>query len=259
MGRNTMGDGKTQLPVIQSGPMAGQLDINALVGQLVDQQKTYVYDTLKLPSGGTVSSTPYRMFQAAIGQPDPYNGGLTKTELETNMTTGGQFSPPTDFILNNIGFYLLPNDTLFDIEQIVNFCWFEFKILKKTMWMGHLQRHPSGMGLYGVSTKTSESIWNNGVPEPNKVWHFGDWKKYIPPQVQFSVNIYFPETYAQYYNTSGTNGAATNIPADIQAKLLDTGVISSASTLPTLLRQGQGGSGIQMICILNGLSNGPVQ
>ena len=80
LGRNTMGDGKTPLPVVQQGPLAGSLDVNALVGQLVDQQTTYVYDTYKLPSGGTMPQQPVRLFQTPIGQPDPYNGGIPKTE-----------------------------------------------------------------------------------------------------------------------------------------------------------------------------------
>jgi hypothetical protein len=254
-----MADGKTPLPVIQSGPLAGQLDINALVGQLVDQQKTYVYDTLKIPAGSTVAAQPYRMFQVPIGQPDPYNGGIVKTEQETNMTTGGQFAPPVDFILNNLGFYFLLGNQLFDIEQITNFGWFEFRIIKKVMWMGHLQRHPSGMGYTGFSTQANEASWLNGVAEPSKVWHFGDWKKYIPPQVQFSLNLNFTETYDNFFNVTGQGGSALNIPADIQAKLLDTGVIANAQTRPTLQRQSQGGSGIQLLCIMNGISNGAVQ
>jgi hypothetical protein len=258
LGKNTMGDGKTPLPVVQTGPLAGSLDVNALVGQLVDQQKTYVYDTYKLPSGGTMPQQPVRMFQTPIGQPDPYNGGIPKTEQETNMSVGGQFSPPTDFILNNLGFYFLLGNQLFDIEQITNLVWFEFRILKKVLWMGHLQRHPSGMGYSGQSNVHGDHSWLNGVAEPQKVWHFGDWKKYIPPQVQFSLTLNSNVTYDNYYNVTGQNGAATNIPADIQTKLIATGQ-ATASSRPTLQTQAQGGNGIQLLVILNGISNGPVQ
>jgi hypothetical protein len=153
----------------------------------------------------------------------------------------------------------LLGNQLFDIEQITNFGWFEFRIIKKVMWMGHLQRHPSGMGITGVTQRANEVSWLNGVAEPSKVWHFGDWKKYIPPQVQFSLNLNFTETYDNYFNVTGQGGAATNIPADIQAKLLDTGIIANAQTRPTLQRQSQGGSGIQLLCVMNGISNGAVQ
>jgi hypothetical protein len=260
LGRNTMADGKTPLPIIQTGPMAGQLDINALVGQLMSQQKTYAYDTLKIPSGSTVAQQPYRLFQTPIGQPDPYNGGIVKTEQETNLSTGGQFSPPTDFILNNLGFYFLAGNQLFDISQICNLGWFEFKVMKKTWWMGHLVRHPSGMGLSGQSNVSGDHMILNGVAEPSKVWHFGDWKLYIPPQVQFSLTLNFTETYDNFYNVTGQGGAATNIPADIQAKIITPAVnAATSSSRPTLLPQSAGGTGIQLLVVMNGISNGPVQ
>lgn len=222
---------------------SGQLDINALIGQMVDRRKTYVYDTLKLAPGATVSNTPYRFFQNPLGQPDPYNGNLTKTELETNMTDTGKFNPPYDMILMNLGFLFYGD--LFDILQIVKLGWFEFKILEKTQWMGHMWRHPPGAGFTGFSTKTSESFWNNGVPKPDAVWMFGDYKKYIPPTVKFSLTLNFPETYNSYYNS--------NLPADVTAKL---GAIGAS--LPTLVAAANGGNGVQMIAFMNGLSDGPV-
>src|SRR5437868_3315231 len=94
LGKSTTGRG-TPIPV----DSRGNLDINALIGQMVDRRKTYVYDTLKLPPGATVASTPYRFFQTPIGQPDPYNNNAVKTELETNMVSTGMFNPPYDMII----------------------------------------------------------------------------------------------------------------------------------------------------------------
>ncbi|HXU79237.1 MAG TPA: hypothetical protein VN794_21845 [Methylomirabilota bacterium] len=233
----------------------GNIDINALVGQLVDQRKDYVYDTLKLAPGTTVTSQPYRMFQVPIGAADPYNGGITKTEQETNMRSAGFFSPPYDFILNNLGFYFLIGAQLFDIQTIMNMGWFEFKILQKQQFMGHFQRHPSGMGVTGMTTATNQQNWLNGLADPKACWQFGDWRKYIPPQVNFSLNINFTETYQQYYNAS----AASSLPSAINTELFASGVLSSVATLPTLLPQSRGGNGIQLLCIMNGISNGPVQ
>ncbi len=249
-GKMVMGQG-TPVPLTSSG----DIDINALVGQLVDQRKDYVYDTLKLAPGTTVTSQPYRLFQNPIGQGDPYNGNQTKTEQETNMRSGGFFSPPYDFIMNNIGFYFLVGTELFDIQTVMNLCWFEFKILQKQQFMGHLQRHPSGMGLTGESTATSQQNWINGIADPKAVWHFGDWRKYIPPQVNFSLNINFTETYAQYYNAA----TSASLPAVVKTRLFDTGQLTTTATLPTLLSQAAGGNGIQLLVILNGISNGPVQ
>lgn len=239
--------GRTKTGTGQSIPVnsRGQLDINALIGQMVDRRKTYVYDTLKLAPGAVVASTPYRFFQTPIGQGDPYNGNLTKTELETNMRSAGMFNPPYDMIINNIGFLFLFDNRLFDITQIVKLGWFEFKILEKTMWMGHLWRHPPGAGLSGFSTQLSESVWQNGTPSPGDIWWFGDYKKYIPPMVNFSLTLNFPEILNTYYNSS--------LPANITA----AGI--SGTALPTLLTSAQGGNGITLIAFLNGLSDGPVQ
>jgi hypothetical protein len=243
MGRQTTGRG-APIPV---NPQTGQLDINALIGQMVDRRKTYVYDTLKLAPGTTVSNTPYRFFQTPIGQQDPYNGNVAKTELETNMRSTGMFNPPYDMIINNLGFLFLAGNRVFDIEQIVNLGWFEFKILEKTMWMGHLWRHPPGAGLTGFSTRTTEAVWNNGNPAPDKVWLFRDYKKYIPPLVNFSLTLNFPETYNTYYNSSLPNDVTT---------VLGSGI---GGSLPTLSSTASGGNGIQIIAFMNGLSDGPVQ
>ena len=240
LGATQTGAGK-QIPVTSSGA----LDINALVGQIVDRRKYYFYDTLKIAPGATVSSTPYMLFKNPIGAGDPYNGNITKTELETNMTDSGKFNPPYDLILNNIGFYFLVGNTLYDIQQIVNYAWFEFKILEKRMFMGHLWRHPAGAGITGLSTRTAQENFVNGTADPRAVYWFGDYKKYIPPLVNFSLTINFPETMNNYFNSS------------LPASQIAAG--QSGSALPTLLSSAQGGNGIQLIVILNGLSDSPVQ
>ena len=252
LGKTTTGQG-TPIPVTPSG----QIDINSLIGQLVDQRKDYVYDTLTFAPGATVTSQPYRLFQVPIGQADPYNGSQTKTEQETNMRSQGQFSAPYDFVLNNLGFYVLAGAELFDISTLFNMGWFEFKILQKTMFMGHLQRHPSGMGISGMSTQTAQQNWMNGIADPKAIWWFGDWKKYIPPLTSFTLNINFSETYAQFYNAATVT--STNLPATVKAKLFDSAVLSATTNLPTFLPASLGVQGLKLLVIMNGLSNGPVQ
>lgn len=242
MGKTTTGRG-APLPFTPQG----QLDINALIGQMVDRRKTYVYDTLKLAPGATMASTPYRFFQNPIGQGDPYNGNITKTEMETNMRSAGMFNPPYDMIINNLGFFFVIGNRLFDIAQIMTLGWFEFKILEKTMWMGHLWRHPPGAGVTGISTQTAEASFQNGIPAPEYVWLFRDYKKYIPPLVNFSLTLNFPESYNTFYNS--------NLPAWVTNEL-GTGI---GTSLPTLTTAANGGNGIQIIAFMNGLSDGPVQ
>lgn len=233
----------------------GNVDINALIGQMVDRRKTYVYDTLTIAPGTAVPNTPYRFFQTPIGQPDPYNNSNVKTELDTNMRATGMFNPPYDMIIYNLGFFFLPNNGLYDIEQIVQMGWFEFKILEKTMWMGNVLRHPSGMGLSGSSTQTGQAVWNNGTPSPDKIWYFGNFGKYIPPMVNFSLSLNFPETYNAFY--TGTSGTSTLIPADVSAELAAAGLTGTSN--PYIRSQGRGGNGIKLVAFMNGLSDAPVQ
>lgn len=251
MGASTMANGKP-IPMV---PGTNDPDINAIIANMLDRQKSYVYDTLKLPPGTTVSSTPYRFFQVPIGQPDPYNGNQPKTELETNMRSAGMFNPPYDMILNNLGFLFCFDNLVFDITTIMRMGWFQFKILDKTMFMGHLWRHPPGAGMSGMSTNTGEAVWNNGIPEPGAIWAFGKYGKYIPPLVNFRLELQFPEAFSVFFNAATT---ATNLPASIQAKLVTPGTIA-ATALPTLLPQAAGGNGIQLIAFMNGIAGAPVQ
>jgi hypothetical protein len=125
------------------------------------------------------------------------------------------------------------------------------------MFMGHFQRHPAGMGISGESTQGSQQNWINGIADPKAVWHFDVWRKYIPPLTSFTLNINAGETYQQLYNAAAIT--SVNLPASIKSKLFDNGPLTSTSSLPTLLPASTGGNGIKLLCIMNGISNGPVQ
>lgn len=229
---------------------ASNADINALLGGIVDRKKWYWYDTLKLAPGTTVTNTPYSWFQTAQGQADPYNGNAIKTFLETNLVgQGGQFSSPYDMVLTNLGFKFAADNILYDMIQIMKYGYFEFKILEKTFFKGHLWRHPMGAGITGFSTQTAESSWNNGIADPGAIYYFGQWSKYIPPLTTFSLSLTFFETVG--VAMSGSNTGA------LGAKAVAVG--QSAAALPTLLTAAQGGNGVWLIAAMNGLSDGPVQ
>ena len=245
-----MGNGQP-IPVKEDGTV----DINALIGQMVDRRKTYVYDTLTLTPGTSVATTPYQFFKTPIGQADPYNNNNVKTELDTNMADVGKFNPPYDMILFNLGFLFMMGNDLYDIQQVVNMGWFEFKILEKRMWSGHLWRHPPGAGFTGYTNRSGQQQHNNGVPAPEYIWSFGDFKKYIPPMVPFSLTLNFPETYNQFF--TGTTGTATLLPSDVNTELAAAGLTGTA--LPTIKSQARGGNGIKLIAFMNGLSDAPVQ
>jgi len=230
--------------------MQSPADINSLLGGIVDRKKWYWYDTLKFTPGSTFSSTAYNFFATPQGAADPYNSSAVKTLLETNLVgQGGQFSSPYDLVLTNLGFNFAADNNLYDIVQVMKYGYFEFKILEKTFFKGHLWRHPPGAGITGATSNTSESSWLNGTADPGAIYYFGQWSKYIPPLTSFYLTLQFFETVgvAMTGSTTGTLGAKA------------TAAGQSAAALPTLLTTAQGGNGIWLIGIMNGLSDGPVQ
>lgn len=238
----TMGNGQP-VPGVSQG---GAPDINAIVGGMVDRGKWYYYDTLKLAPGATVQNQ-YSFFASAMGQADPYTTATpVKTKLETNLPTANQFNPPFDMILNNLGFYFLQDGRAYDMEQIFKHAYIEFKIIDKIFFEGHMWRHPPGAGFSGMSTQTAESMWNNGIPDPGACYTFGNWAKYIPPLVRFTLTISFPETFNQMYGTSILTAQQTVAG-------------QSSTTLPTLLTTAQGGNGIWLVAFMNGLTDRAVQ
>jgi len=225
-------------------------DINSLLGGIVDRKKWYWYDTLKFTAGTTLATTPYNFFATPQGQADPYNANAIKTLLETNLQgQGGQFSSPYDMVLTNLGFLFAFDNLIYDMTQIMKYGYFEFKILEKTFFKGHLWRHPAGAGVAGYTTRSTESVWNNGIPDPGAIYYFGQWSKYIPPLTSFSLTITFFETVGTAY--AGSNSATLGANAQFYGQ--------SASALPTLATAAQGGNGIWLVGFMNGLSDGPVQ
>jgi hypothetical protein len=240
-----MGNGQP-LPI---NPSTGAPDINAIIGNMVDRGKWYYYDTLKLAPGTTLVNS-YQFFATALGQSDPYNNNQTKTKLETNLPTANKFDPPYDLILNNLGFYFATNNRLYDVALLTQFVRFEFKILDKIFFEGHMWRHPPGAGIHGYSTFSSESGWGIGVPQPQSIYSFGNWAKYIAPIQRFSLTLYIDETIGQAINSVGT---ASLTPASL------SNAGASLSANPTLLTQAQGGNGVWLVAFMNGLTDRAVQ
>lgn len=231
----------TQIPFDASG----NVDINALVGGMTDRNKRYYFDTLKVASGATVINQ-YNFFANQKGVADPNNPtGGPKTYVETNMVKANELSAPYDMVIYNLGFYFSPDVTLYDQEQILKFGYFEFKIMEKTYHLGHLWRHPSGAGVSGATSQANESAWQNGIVQPQSIYFFDKFAKYLPPAVNFSLTLNFPETVTQAVGT--TLGALNTLYGQVGA------------SLPTLRTAAQGGNGLWLVAFMNGVGNGPVQ
>lgn len=190
---------------------SGNVDINSLIKGMVSRDVWTYYYTLNIPVSTVVNSN-YSLFNAVAGQLDPYNSGVTLTKVQTNMPSQAQqgFSAPRDLVLDSIGFYFSPDTVLTDIEAFVKNSYFEMKILDKIFFEGPIVLHPSGTGIMGFSTKTSEGVWQNGFTDVHNRKRFGDFAKYIAPLMQFSMIIYFP-TSTNQFTTQAANVGGTGI------------------------------------------------
>lgn len=204
----------------------GTPDINAIINEMVDRGVWTYYYTLKIAAGATVSSSPYSLFNAALGQPDPYpltTPAPQLTKVETNIPTAPFFTAPTDLILDSIGFEFVNDTRLADMVAFIKNSYFEFKIDSKIFFEGQLDMYPNGTGVTGHSTQTTESSWTIGVSNVHARNRFGNYAKYIAPLQRYSMQVYFP------------------------------------TTQPTLLTTGNGGAGAWLKIYLNGLTDRSVQ
>jgi hypothetical protein len=197
------------------------VDINSVIAGMVDRGVWPYYDNL-VTAAGTALQSQYTMFAYQLGVSDPITG-LTKTLINTNMTVPKQFSPPRCLVLMWMGFYFR-GMLLADIQLILNNYYFQFFIDDKEFFQGFLELHPSGLGVFGASTNSGESAWQNGLPAFQAHRAFGRYSKYIAPLQQFTAKL-----------TCGY------------------------STPPTLTTTALGGKGLNLYWVLDGLTDRSVQ
>jgi hypothetical protein len=226
----------------------GQINLNALMNAMVSRDIWSYYDTLKIaPSNvsGVSYAASYQLFNTIANQIDPYaiTAGQVKTHVETNMPSPASngFSSPRDLIMDQLGFYFLPGGcglassaatTFASVLDMISFCqysYFEFKIIDKVFIEGFLELNPPGVGFTGVSG-TTPSVFTLGMVNPHAVNQLGaNFAKYLAPQLQWSLTIFFPPQ-------SGPAGVALSP-----------------------LTQAQGGNGLWLKAFIKGLTDRAVQ
>jgi hypothetical protein len=238
----TTGSG-VQVPTLPNG----QINLNALMNAMVSRDPWVYYYTLKI-APGTTFQTQYSLFNYIGGQPDPYpiTTGQILSHVETNMPSPASngFSSPRDLLVDKVAFYFKPGGcglsgsgpgTFANIADMITFCQYsyaEFKIVDKVFIEGSLEFSPSGYGFTGVSTASSNSVYAVGMVNPHATKRLGkDFAKYLAPQLQWSLTIYFPAG-------SGPGGAA-------------------ASTLAQ--NSSGGGNGLWLVSVIEGLTDRAVQ
>lgn len=187
---------------ILSSTEAQGRNTNSIMAGWVDRGPWQYWDTFQAAAGTQLASS-YGMFAIPINGQNPLAGNTSKTKLQTNMQSPGQFNPPRCLLLIAIGFYfggqLIPNSVwtpmfLNDITAILNASYMEFKIDDKIFHEGQLWQFPAGAGLAGYSTQSGQQTWTNGLPAPGYQRRYGDWAKYIAPLQLFSLTLYLPGT-----------------------------------------------------------------
>ena len=227
------------------GTANGGININALMQQMVSRDIWTYYYTLKIAASTTFAAS-YSLFNAISGNTDPYaiTAGQILSHVETNLPSPASngFSAPRDLIMDNLSFYFrgggcgLANQgpgTFASVADMLTFCqysYFEFKIIDKIFVEGYLELQPSGQGFTGMSTQTETGVWTLGIANPHAVNRMNNFAKYLAPQMQWSLTIYFP---------SGSG------PAGVSATTLASGAT--------------GGVGLCLVANIKGLTDRAVQ
>jgi hypothetical protein len=204
-----------------TGRSGAAVDINSVIAGMVDRGIWQYYDNL-ITAAGTLMLSQYTLFSYQLGTNDPITG-VTKTLINTNMSNPKQFPPPRCLVLMSMGFYFR-GMSLADIDLILNNYYYEFFIDDKKFFEGILEFQPSGLGVFGASAISGDAAWQNGFPAVQARRNFGRYSKYIAPLQQFTAKL-----------TCGY------------------------STPPTLTTTGDGGKGLNLYWILDGLTDRSVQ
>lgn len=139
-----------------------QFIINSFKGQIyisnqLDVQDTPLYDTITVPIGGTLN-TPNSSFFTNVES----NSG--KTTAQTNMTQNGKLDAPEAFSVFGVRVGFSENIWRDDLQTLLDSWAYEFWLGKKDYQRGNLRHFSSGWGIWGFSTRTSESSYSNGAP-----------------------------------------------------------------------------------------------
>jgi hypothetical protein len=214
-------------------------DINSIMAGWVDRGAWTYYDRILQPLAGTgnnggVLYQTYSPFSVGINKPDAITG-LNKTKWFTNMPNSGQFNPPRCLVLQRLGFYFEPTMLLADMLLFAGNAYFEMRIDEKIFFEGLLPFHPAGMGFSGAGTNQAQAVFTNGFPTPHATRSFGNYAKYIAPLQNFSLTITFPALIP--ISTGGTTPGG----------------------VPTLTVTGSGGAGLNVVVVMDGLTDRSVQ
>jgi hypothetical protein len=187
---------------------------NPIMPNWADIQPWHYYDRLTAAAAATVA-TDLLWFTTPLS--------ATKTKLDTNLKQAGRLPDPKHFLVTAMRFVFEPSMLLADITLVNRSYYVEFEIGDKIYAEGHFDLYPGGAGISGYTTRTAESTWFNGHPDPMAVDQWG---------ADRGIHILQGQTFQ---------------------------VRGRAPTAITLAAVGAGGSGMNLRCVLDGILYREVQ
>lgn len=133
----------------------------------------------------------------------------TKTKLLTNMSKANQLPAPQRFLMRSLGFMFSATTILADQNLICENCYFEFRIDQKIYHEGRMEFYPSGLGIAGASTANNQQAWQIGQQTLTARRDFGDFARLISDNLTFSLSIIFPT--AQTMTTTANGGVGVSL------------------------------------------------
>jgi hypothetical protein len=133
-------------------PERPMLDINAVLGSMVDRRRDVLYDRVRLRAGDQMPAT-IRCFLQPVGTPDQFTPSWIKSFADTNMWNSGQLPAPHEMVVSNFLYLFQPWTGEFDRDRFLeNYAW-QFQIQEKIK-----ARQPA---LLGAATGTPEAVMDN--------------------------------------------------------------------------------------------------
>lgn len=127
------------------------------VNNRMDVQHTPLYDTITIAANASLSVLTSAFFTnvgAASG----------KTLALTNLTQSQKLAAPEAFSIFGFRLRYSENISLLDIYNILNGFCFEFYLGQKVYQRGPIWYYNAGGGIWAVTTASTTSILNNGMP-----------------------------------------------------------------------------------------------
>ncbi len=136
------------------------------VDNRMDIQDTPLYDTVVLAAAASITPLTSVLF-TNVG---PQSG---KTLALTNMATPQKLNAPEAFAIFSFRFRYSENLSILDLYNVLNGFCFEFWMGQKNYQRGPIWNYNAGGGIYGFSTGTNATVFNNGTPGRSDMHRLG--------------------------------------------------------------------------------------